>query len=211
MTGLRERKKQELRHRIIQAAARLFAANGLDATTMDDVAVAADVSVATVYNYFGSKSALLLAGVGEETDEMIRLGEEVLARQDSNPVRAVQRLLGVYSDQFTAWDPGFLRELLGALFQRTGGEDLTTELVAMDQRLIDQMVMLLTDLHADEKLPPDVEVYDATMLLFSIFVVQLFMFLSIDGFTAEDVRKQVDRQVELAFSGLSNNQKAKAR
>ena len=210
MTGLRERKKQELRHRIIQGAAGLFADNGLDATTMDDVAAAADVSVATVYNYFGSKSALLLAAVGEETNEMIRLGQKVLARPGSNPVRAVQRLLGVYSDKFTAWDPGFLRELLSAFFRGTDGEELASELVAMDQQLIEQMMELLSALHADEKLPPNVDVYQATMLLFSTFVVQLFMFLSIDGFTAQDVRKQVDRQVELAFSGLGNNQKAKA-
>ena len=204
MPGLRERKKQELRHRIVQSAAHLFADNGLDATTMEDIADAADVSVATVYNYFGSKSALLLAGVGEETDELIRLGQKVLDRPGSNPVKAVQRLLGVYADHFSEWEPGFLREVLGASFQRTGGEALTTELAAMDQRLIEQMVTLLSDLGARGKLAAHVEVYEATMLLFSIFVLQLFMFLSIEGFTAKDVRKQVDRQVALAFSGLSN-------
>ena len=81
----------------------------------------------------------------------------------------------------------------------------------MDQRLIEQMVTLLAGFRAKEKLPSHVAVQEATMLLFSIFVLQLFMFLAVEGFTARDVRKQVDRQVELAFSGLSNNQKAKAR
>lgn len=211
MTGLRERKKKEVRHRIIQAAERLFATKGLENTTMEDVANAADVSVATVYNYFGSKSALLLAGVAEETDEMIRLGEAVLARPGPNPMKAVQRLLGVYSDHFTTWDPGFLREVLGASFQRSGAEELTSELVAMDQRLIEQMVMLLSGFKAKDRLGKDVEVYDATLLLFSSFVLQLFMFLSFERLTAKEVRDQVSRQVELAFMGLGNNTKAKAK
>lgn len=211
MTGLRERKKQEVRHRIIQAAERLFAAKGLDNTTMEDVASAADVSVATVYNYFGAKSPLLLAAVGEETDEMIRLGETVLARPGPNPVKAVQRLLGIYTDHLTAWDPGFLREVLGASFQNAGSDALTTELAAMDQRLVDQMVRLLSGFEAKQKLGAGIAVYDATMLLFSAFVLQLFMFLSVEGFSAKDARKQVDRQVELAFVGLGDNKKAKAK
>lgn len=211
MTGLRERKKKEARHRIVQAAEHLFASKGLDGTTMEDVANSADVSVATVYNYFGSKSALLLAGVADETDQMVKLGETVLARPGSNPVKAVQRLLYIYADHLTAWDRGFLREVLGAAFQRSGGEELTVELAAMDQRLIEQMVTLLSGFQDKQKLGRDVEVYEATMLLFSGFVLQLFMFLSIEGLTAKDVRDQVARQVELAFSGLAPQPDKKAK
>jgi AcrR family transcriptional regulator len=211
MTGLRERKKKEARHRIVQAAEKLFASKGLDGTTMEDVANRADVSVATVYNYFGSKSALLLAGVADETDQMVTLGEAVLARPGSNPVRAVQRLLCIYGDHLTSWDRGFLREVLGAAFQRSGGEELTVELAAMDQRLIEQMVTLLSGFQDKQKLGKGVEVYEATMLLFSGFVLQLFMFLSIEGLTAKDVRDQVARQVELAFSGLAPQPDKKAK
>jgi type II secretory pathway component PulL len=134
---------------------------------------------------------------------MVKLGEAVLARPGSNPAKAVQRLLHIYSDHFITWDPGFLREVLGAAFQRTGGEELTVELAAMDQRLIEQMVKLLSGFQDKQKLRKGVEVYEATMLLFSTFVLQLFMFISIQGFTAKDLHDQVARQVELAFSGLA--------
>ena len=70
MTGLRDRKKREVRHRIIAAAAAQFASRGLDTTTMEDIADAADVSLGTVYNYFGSKLALLVAGMEDETAAM---------------------------------------------------------------------------------------------------------------------------------------------
>ncbi len=55
----RERKKRETRRRIVAEATRLFSERGFDAPTVDDIAVAADVAKGTIYNYFGSKEAIL--------------------------------------------------------------------------------------------------------------------------------------------------------
>ena len=60
--GLRERKKHQARQRIAHAAHELFQARGFDHVTMADVAVAADVSVKTVFNYFGTKEDLAFEG-----------------------------------------------------------------------------------------------------------------------------------------------------
>ena len=60
-TGLRERKKAETRKAISQAVLVLALERGLDAVTADDVAVAANVSVRTFHNYFGSKQEALAA------------------------------------------------------------------------------------------------------------------------------------------------------
>ena len=147
MTGLRDRKKQEARRRIIEAAASLFASDGLDTTTMEGIAAAADVSVGTVYNYFGTKNALLLAGVAEDTELMVADGAAVLSRPGTNPVKAVQRLMGGYLDHLLSWEPAFLREVLAAALERSGGEALTAELAQMDQRLIEQLTALLTGFH----------------------------------------------------------------
>lgn len=65
--GLRERKKLETRHRLGDVAARLFSQHGYDAVTIADVALAAEVSEQTVYNYFPSKHDLVL-----DRDEEIR-------------------------------------------------------------------------------------------------------------------------------------------
>ncbi|MER7499437.1 TetR/AcrR family transcriptional regulator [Nonomuraea pusilla] len=56
--GLRERKKRETRQRIADIAMGLFMARGFDDVTVADVARAADVSVNTVFNYFGTKEDL---------------------------------------------------------------------------------------------------------------------------------------------------------
>src|SRR4249919_1635786 len=60
-TGLRERKKAETRTAIGQAALRLALKRGLEAVTADDIAAAANVSVRTFHNYFGTKEDALVA------------------------------------------------------------------------------------------------------------------------------------------------------
>ena len=60
-TGLRERKKNETRVAIQQAVLFLALGRGLDTVTADEIAAAANVSVRTFHNYFGSKEEALVA------------------------------------------------------------------------------------------------------------------------------------------------------
>lgn len=68
-TGLRQRKKARRRDEIIVAAKTLFARQGIDATTMADIAEAAGISAPTVFNYFGSKDGVLIAMITEGTSD----------------------------------------------------------------------------------------------------------------------------------------------
>jgi AcrR family transcriptional regulator len=68
-TGLRSRKKAKRRDEIIAAARTLFAQQGIDATTMAEIAEAAGISAPTVFNYFGSKDGVLIALISDGTRE----------------------------------------------------------------------------------------------------------------------------------------------
>ncbi len=65
--GLRSRKKAKRHDEIIAAARSLFASQGIDATTVADIAAAAGISAPTVFNYFGSKDGVLIALISEGT------------------------------------------------------------------------------------------------------------------------------------------------
>ncbi|MFF3617086.1 TetR/AcrR family transcriptional regulator [Streptomyces aureus] len=57
--SLRERKKLAAWRAISQAALRLFEEQGFEATTIEQIATAANVSRATFFNYFASKEAVV--------------------------------------------------------------------------------------------------------------------------------------------------------
>jgi AcrR family transcriptional regulator len=59
--GRRERKRAETHARIQAEGMRLFVDNGFEATTLDEVAAAADVSRRTLLNYFGSKEEIVFS------------------------------------------------------------------------------------------------------------------------------------------------------
>ncbi len=77
--GRVERRKAETRERIVAAARRLFAAQGVEQTTIREIAAEADIALGGFYNYFETKEAVLAALLRETLDEQL---EFLIVRQD---------------------------------------------------------------------------------------------------------------------------------
>jgi len=85
--GLRERKKIKTRQAIRREAFRLIEENGYAATTVEQIAEAADVSPSTFFRYFPSKESLLLA---DDLDPLILAALEAQP-PDLPPTQAIRR------------------------------------------------------------------------------------------------------------------------
>ena len=82
--GRRERRKLEVRNRIYVAAKELFAKQGFEATTVDEIAQVADVAPATFFNHFQSKQAILGLMTGEVVEHLHAMTVEVLVGPGSS-------------------------------------------------------------------------------------------------------------------------------
>lgn len=83
MTGLRERKKRETRMALSLAAIRLVVERGWDDVTVEDIAVAANVSERTFRNYFSSKAEAIAS---RHVDRTLAIADELRARPAAEPL-----------------------------------------------------------------------------------------------------------------------------
>jgi len=111
--GRRERKKEQTRRKIFDAALALFMAKGFEATTVDDIAARADVAKGTFFNYFPRKESVI-ESLAEDWME---------AAQDTAADRArpaLARLRALYAGITDAFEkhPDLSRAVMRASAQR---------------------------------------------------------------------------------------------
>ena len=70
-TGLRERTRRAVQREIGEAALRLFAERGYEATTVDAIAAAAGMSPRSVFRYFATKEEIVIGKLDLAGDDML--------------------------------------------------------------------------------------------------------------------------------------------
>ena len=94
VTPIREQTRAVVRSLLARTALELFAAQGYDNTTVDEVAAAAGVSRRTLFNYFRNKEDLALSGLSEQGDLIAARFAERPADEDVwQSLRAAFRVL----------------------------------------------------------------------------------------------------------------------
>ena len=116
--GLRERKKRQVRQRILDVCARLFRAPGFDETTIDAIAAEVDISRQTFFNYFPTKEAVLaeigLAWLRSEGD-LARAGARAGSGRPESLAAGFRRVI---RQQLAAIEGD--REFMKLVFTRSG-------------------------------------------------------------------------------------------
>ena len=126
-TGRREQAKAERRQRIIRAVRELIRETGDANPSMRLIASRAEVSLATAYNLFGSKQAVVLA-VLEDRRNFLEKFAELKAGNPVDLVFATHELAVSYYIQ----DPDFYRPLWRALLDTSGKDG--NELVSPERQ-----------------------------------------------------------------------------
>ncbi|MEQ9323933.1 MAG: helix-turn-helix domain-containing protein, partial [Polyangiaceae bacterium] len=111
------RKGEGTGEHILETALGLFRDKGFDATTMRDVARAADMSLGAAYYYFPSKEAIVLSYYEQVVERRRAKAEGLFAETDD----LRERIVGLYHLHFDAVSED--RKLLGALVRSVADPD----------------------------------------------------------------------------------------
>jgi TetR/AcrR family transcriptional regulator, transcriptional repressor for nem operon len=91
------RRGTDKRHRLTAAAARVLHEQGVERTTIADIAAAAEVPAGNVYYYFKTKDELVQAALSEHTNHL----SELTTRLDQlpDPLQRLKGLIAAWVDQ----------------------------------------------------------------------------------------------------------------
>ncbi len=88
--GDRETRKQQVHERILREARRLFVDQGVEQATVEDIALAAGVSRATLFNYFRGKPAILDALAAGMEPRLVDVVSHYASQQTSTREQLLQ-------------------------------------------------------------------------------------------------------------------------
>lgn len=190
--GLRERQKRQRGERILGAAARLFNERGYDQVSIEDIAHGAEVSAATVHNYYETKGQLLLAIV-ERGDATILEFAADLARSALTDARAtLNHLLERTTTMSLAYlDHRVWRNAIAISITREDPE-YGTGFAEVHRSFIDTFERVIVALVAKSLLPADV---DARTLASILYRVQHALFIELIGEVTVDLAAYRAKQV----------------
>ncbi|MFJ3949508.1 TetR family transcriptional regulator [Streptomyces sp. Je 1-4] len=190
--GLRERKKIQTRQAIRRAAYRLFEEQGYDATPIDQIAEAADVSPSTVFRYFPTKEDIVLT---DEYDTALEAG--LRARPADEPmVESMRRVTVEALREIAAADRGELVQRIRLIREVPAIRGRTAENTARDAALISAVLAERTGRPADDL---ELRVISAAILA----ALQEAMLNWVEGGESAELEALIDQTMDVLARGLT--------
>jgi AcrR family transcriptional regulator len=189
--GLRETKAEHTRLAITDEALGLFERQGYERTTVEQIAAAAGVGVATVYRYFPSKDLILLNPLAAAVGGLARLLDERPAAEDLD-----EALRGVVRTVLSGADSRSERNarLRTQLDRAPGPRARLWDVWATERALFAEAVGRRVALPADD---PVVELASRATLM----VIEMSLDLERAAASGETASEHADRLLELLAEG----------
>jgi AcrR family transcriptional regulator len=202
MAGLRERKKQQTREAIAEAARALFVERGFEAVRVAEIARAADVSEKTVFNYFPTKEDLVFWRLEAFEEEILGALRE---RAPGEPaLAAFRRFVLTPRGLIDEDDPAARERLLGITRMITS----SPALVAREQQVFERFTGSLAAMLAEETgaEPGDVEPWVAANAMMGVHraLVRFTRERVLEGATTNEIQGELADRGERALASLEH-------
>jgi len=147
----REAGKADRRKRIVDAARDLIRETGDTGLSMRALAARANVSLATPYNLFGSKRAIVMAVLDDRRD----FGERFSKLKNVSAIERIFKALAI-TLSYHVEEPEFYRAIWSSLLDRAGSDELRAELITPQSALF--WMNLLNEAVQEGSLQDDIDI-----------------------------------------------------
>lgn len=202
-TSLRERNKEKKRVAMFKATRELLSSEGYDGTTMEAIAERAEVGVATVYKYFGTKDGLVMELVRGDMEEMLEEISRVVADPPADLADAVIAVLAPAENLQLAKDGASLvRHVIDEMWHKQG--EVRNEFARWAAAELQARIeALLADFQRRGALEQGMDTAVAARVIYSLFDYNYIRFARGQITTVEEMAELTNRQVRMLFDTWS--------
>lgn len=169
----------------MKASRKLFSTKGYEDTMIEDIALKAEVSKATVYNYFPNKESLLIGIADEVLERVVDLVENDLA-DCANSLQKLQRVLEVFVQASVEY-----LSLSRRITYLNSCEEST--LFSTRREMTDILRGLILSAQEEGLLRADAQAEDITDVVMGIYLIAQFQWFHIDQYAPEALHEKLGR------------------
>ena len=205
MGGLREKKKKEAYEKILEAGKTIFATQGYDKTTMEQLAEKAGIGVGTIYNYFKTKADVFLSIMEADMDMNDITFHPDMTSMETGVREVVWQFIGRYLKRINRIHKRFLNEILFAVMSSMKSDShFLHKIASMDYRYIARLGELMDTLKAKGLLQPSFDSESAAMVIYSIILTQTMIYAMSKDISYGQFESAVKTQIAFTLRGKTN-------
>jgi AcrR family transcriptional regulator len=200
VSSLRARQKEDRRNRILSSAKTLFKKKGYEKTTIENIALAAEVSGVTVHNYYGTKAGVLLALVIESDERLIERLDALLSRENGTLIELTLSFARQIMDHaITNLEKNIWRQVIAAVTTEAGTQ-LSKAYSKLDEQLAFVLVRRLEAMQAEGRLASGVDTLHLGRALFQLQNARFIEFISSDDMNQDEIETRLRNDLVALFS-----------
>ena len=196
--GLRQVKKERTRNAILESARVLFFNYGYGSTTIEAIAEKAEVAVGTVYNYFESKSAIILAITAEDTSDA--LDKEVSIPENCTGFEGVKLYVYTFMQSLSVYPRKLICELMREAW--SSDNSLSSDLIRQDLTLLGGLSTVLKELRDSNRIKSDTDIEHSALVIYGAVNTVLMWYATDENLSSEQILESLDNMLAVIFAGL---------
>lgn len=203
MKNLREKKKEDRKLRIQNAAIKFFGSIGYEATTIGKIASEAELGVGTFYNYYKSKEELLISIIADRAGNFTSNFEYVIKNRTNDIFNTISLLIDIYFKSFSIYNKLIWREFIANIFSKQ--PNMIGDILNIDSMFVNKLEELLIHFKSDGLINREVDELNSAKSIYKIMMFNILIYIADENITFKNIRESLDCEIKIVTTGLQYN------